>query len=213
MLVDNLRRLFGIPTSELQKEFINRSPKKYDEVYYGKVVSVKDRKKYGRIKVRVFGIFDDFQTDDLPWAYPENTFIGSSTGSMIIPPVGSVVQIRFQNGDVHLPIYLGTKVHTQNTLPKGKSGIDPETIIFWELDSGDYFEVNQKKQEMTLKHSSGTEIYIDRLGTLHIKAKRIVDESSSLAIPDGSIGPFCALQSCAYAGIPHTSNSATGTVL
>ena len=38
--------------------------------YLGVIVDVKDPLKEGRARVRVFGIFDDIPTEDLPWAEP-----------------------------------------------------------------------------------------------------------------------------------------------
>ena len=37
--------------------------------FLGEVVNVKDDpEKLGRVKVRVFGVYDDVKEDDLPWA-------------------------------------------------------------------------------------------------------------------------------------------------
>jgi hypothetical protein len=78
-----------------------------DKKYMGVVEDANDPRKEGRAKIRVFGIFDDLATDDLPWAYPKNksTYFGKDGkgGSISIPKVHSVVAVEFNNGNIYSP--------------------------------------------------------------------------------------------------------------
>ena len=38
--------------------------------YLGVIVDINDPLKQGRAKVRVFGIFDDLEIEDIPWSEP-----------------------------------------------------------------------------------------------------------------------------------------------
>jgi len=76
--------------------------------WLGKVVDNQDPDFDGKIKVRVFGKFDDILDEDLPWARPLNrTTGGSASGSGFhsVPKVDSVVGISFDNGDLYEPEY------------------------------------------------------------------------------------------------------------
>jgi hypothetical protein len=76
--------------------------------WLGKVIDNQDPDFEGKIKVRIFGKFDDVLDEDLPWARPLNMVTGgSSTGSGFhsVPKVDSVVGISFDNGDMYEPEY------------------------------------------------------------------------------------------------------------
>ena len=69
--------------------------------WLGKVVDNQDPDLEGKVKVRVFGKFDDIVDEDLPWARPCNMITGGSasgSGFHSVPKVDSVVGINFDNG-------------------------------------------------------------------------------------------------------------------
>lgn len=70
--------------------------------WIGEVVDNNDPKLLGRCKVKVFGKFDKLTSDAIPWATPMNRdFVGSHN----TPHVGSVVAVRFDNGNIYHPEY------------------------------------------------------------------------------------------------------------
>ena len=76
--------------------------------WLGKVIDNKDPEFEGKIKVKVFGKFDDMPDSDIPWARPLNRITGGSasgSGFHSVPKVDSVVGIKFDNGDIHEPEY------------------------------------------------------------------------------------------------------------
>jgi hypothetical protein len=81
----------------------------FTESYLGKVEDIEDPKLEGRCRIRVFSLFDDIPTEDLPWAVPygKPTFFGQDAraGSISIPKVGAIVRVQFNNGDIYSPEY------------------------------------------------------------------------------------------------------------
>jgi hypothetical protein len=72
--------------------------------WLGKVVDNEDPDYEGKIKVRVFGKFDDIADEDLPWARPCNMLTsGSASGSGFhsVPKIDSIVSVQFDNGDLY----------------------------------------------------------------------------------------------------------------
>jgi len=205
--LENIRKLFATPVTELYKTFINRNTADdYSDNYYGEVVSNSDPKNYGRIKVKVQGIYDNIQTQDIPWAYPTSNFIGSNTGSLIIPPVGTIVIVRFQNKDIHQPIYFPYKVHTKNSIPT--VGGSPNQIVFFETDDDDYWMIDTNAKEMKIVHSSKASITFKRDGTVQINASKIEDTNGLSAVPGSTpLGHYCALPVCPYSGQIHVNSS------
>lgn len=76
--------------------------------WLGKVVDINDPKKEGRVKVKVFGKFDDLDIDVIPWARPATRITaGSASGSGFhsVPKLNSIVGVYFDNGNIHEPEY------------------------------------------------------------------------------------------------------------
>lgn len=87
---------------------INQREQDYiDKSYLGIVEDANDPRKEGRARVRVFGIHDDLEISDIPWAYPiqKSTFFGQDgqAGSVSIPKKGSAVVVKFNGGNLYSP--------------------------------------------------------------------------------------------------------------
>ena len=84
--------------------------------YIGTVVYNEDPTFSGRCKIDVFGLFMDLSVENLPWFYPQASCVFSSStgaGSISVPKIGSVVRVRFPNGDP----YSGEYSNIQNIDP------------------------------------------------------------------------------------------------
>ena len=79
--------------------------------YLGVIVDIKDPLKRGRARVRVFGIFDDLEIEDIPWAEPgtasEYFGGGKGGGAVSIPRIGTVVYCSF-GGENYYKMYFDT---------------------------------------------------------------------------------------------------------
>jgi hypothetical protein len=76
--------------------------------WLGEVVDIEDPQKIGRVKIKVFGKFDQIPTEDIPWAYPANNMTAGSAsggGFFSVPKLGSIVSVRFDNGNLYHPEY------------------------------------------------------------------------------------------------------------
>jgi hypothetical protein len=70
--------------------------------WIGEVVDNNDPKFLGRCKVKVFGKFDKLPNDSIPWATPmTRDFVGSHH----TPNIGTIVAVRFDNGNIYHPEY------------------------------------------------------------------------------------------------------------
>lgn len=80
-----------------------------DKQFLGVVMLIDDPRKEGRARVKVQSIHDDIPSKDIPWAYPKNkgVYFGQEgkAGSISIPKVGSIVAVRFDNGNPYSPEY------------------------------------------------------------------------------------------------------------
>lgn len=72
-------------------------------VVTGEVVSIDDPTYSGRVKVRIQGINENVEVEQLPWCtYGGSAFFsGDGGGSISIPRVGTKVRVRFKKGDAN----------------------------------------------------------------------------------------------------------------
>jgi len=70
--------------------------------WIGEIVDNVDPSNLGRCRVKVFGKFDDLPDEAIPWATPMNRdFVGAHH----TPNIGTVVAVRFDNGNIYHPEY------------------------------------------------------------------------------------------------------------
>lgn len=89
------------------------------KTYVGVVEDNKDPKKLGRCKIKVFGIFDDFELENIPWANPWKDLAGNE---FAVPEVGKVVTVVFEDADINGPEFISSD-HYNINLEKKLSGL------------------------------------------------------------------------------------------
>ena len=151
---------------------------KFTGMYRGVVEDVADPKKVGRVRVRVFTIFDDVEVEHLPWAIYADPMMGGSrnSGGMIVPANGDHVWVFFENGDHMQPVYFAgapSAPHFPETGAKGmpeKRG-EPEypfnKVI--ETKAGHTVEIDDTEgnTRIRVKHKSGTQYIMYDDGDLY----------------------------------------------
>lgn len=185
------------------------------DTYVGVVADNNDPEKLGRCKIVVYSVYDGVPVSDLPWAVPEFAFIGGTRGSFIVPPVGALVNVYFNRGEIYLPVYT-TKVLTTKNMPKNKDIDYPHNMVFFETDKGDSFEINRLRETATYTHSSGTKFTIDKDGSVKIDSvanlttdhEKLLTVNGNTVIPAG-YGPLCAIPICPFSGALHTGTVCT----
>lgn len=87
------------------EEFHQRFAGRFYGKYRAIVVGNKDPRKRGRVQVSCEGVYG---ASSSPWALPCMPLAGMpGTGVYAVPPVGSIVWIEFEEGNVEKPIYMG----------------------------------------------------------------------------------------------------------
>ena len=94
-------------------------------------------------------------------------FIGSTKGSFVIPPKGTLVNIYFHKGDIYQPHYTTSCLDSKN-LPLRRMKKYPDNIVFFETDANDYFEMDRITGTTNFQHRSGTKITIYNTGDVEI---------------------------------------------
>lgn len=230
-----IKKVFMNDPMQLLDESFSDLEIDYTDEYVGQIMDNNDPDKKGRCRVNVFGIFDSIDKDLLPWAVPDFSFVGSSVGSFIVPPNGCMVRIRFDKGNVNYPIY-SSKVIDFNNLPKNHGKNYPNNMIFFETNKGTSFEIDREKDDILFTHKSGTKVKfsidgdsgkvsidVDEVeikatgkttfsGTrVEMKHSGIWSDNGRVVVPDPAGGPYCAILTCPYSGLPHQGNMIQGS--
>lgn len=180
--------LLGQDLKKLLKNIIDEKTLQ-TKTHVGKVEDNADPLQEGRCKVRVYGMHsDNIPTDDLPWAVQDNTFLGSTKGSFIVPPVDALVNVIFQDDDIYNPRYT-TKVisdsnKVSNSLKAISSDNSPDTMVFFELDNGEFFKINRKTGETQYHHSSGMDIIVQDNGDVSISTTNASSGNITINTPN-----------------------------
>jgi len=113
----------------------------YYGIYRGEVVDNNDPLRSGRVKIKVYGVYDRMGTQDIPWATPLTPYgggPGNNYGSVYIPRIGSIAYVMFEAGEITAPIFMGASP---------KQGQIP-------------FEINTPNKHMVIKTVNGSRIYV-----------------------------------------------------
>lgn len=92
---------------------------KFNGFYRAEVVDTSDELQAGRVRVRVYPMFEGVKDAALPWAIPSDPLMGGSAnvGSINVPLVGAHVFVFFENGDHRYPVYFAGAPAIQNNVP------------------------------------------------------------------------------------------------
>lgn len=161
-----------------------------DEAYrIGIVVFNSDPAKQQRVKVVVPGFLEDDNTDNLPWVGPvrgsefglgTNPSSGLTFGDVKVPKLGSVLAVKFQDGDPKHGLYVGSAstVAVANGMPAQLSTNYPNrtgswdtlgTVMYRDLDTG----------LIGLRHKSGTVLEIQPNGDIGVACVGVVTGSAT----------------------------------
>ncbi len=142
--------------------------------FLGEVVDVKDPKQLGRVKVNVFGVYDDILPADLPWAQivvPVTTGIHEGKGQNLGILVGTQVFGMFLDGkNSQLPMVIGTVPKEGDTNEKAKANYPLNKV--YETETGHFKEYDDTEgnERIREQHKSGTYYEIDKDGNMTIDA-------------------------------------------
>lgn len=141
----------------------------YTKDYVGVVEDNKDPEKIGRCRVRVHGLYDDIPVELLPWASPAFPIPFGVKGSFIVPEVSTVLEIKFDDGDLYEPKYYSKVLDTKNLNFQADKDEDyPDSVILYESKGGDFLKINRFKGEFIVNTASGVMMKFSENGDINL---------------------------------------------
>lgn len=120
------------------KEFINRLNDLSGNIWLGEVIEHVDPRAEGRIKVRVFGKFDEIEDENLPWAYHLSSINGGSTGGwgeISIPKRGQIIQVIFTNNDILSPYWISFPKINESLRQEIQNDYEDAKVLVYDEDA------------------------------------------------------------------------------
>lgn len=173
-----------------------------DKQFLGVIEDANDPRKEGRAKIRVVSIHDDIPVEDLPWAYPKQkgAFFGKDGrgGSLSVPKKGSIVAVRFDNGNPYSPEYYSLHEIAEDVREElGKSGEylgshvvlfdgDEELKIWFTISKG--ITMQLKGSRVNIGRDKGITIeHADTQSIIELKGSNIcIHANSTIDMTSGS---------------------------
>ena len=157
--------------------------------FLGEVVNVKDDPlKLGRVKVKVFGVYDDIDDADLPWAQivvPVTQGVHEEQGQYLGMLKGTQVFGMFLDGqNSQLPMVIGTVPKEGDANPKADANYPTNKV--YQTETGHYKEYDDTPGAERIKeaHKSGT--YYEMQADGSIKT-HITKDNYSIVLGDESV--------------------------
>jgi hypothetical protein len=147
----------------------------YDGFYRGKVLDTNDPDKLGRIKLEIFGIFDNIKPEFLPWAIPAaplGSGAGLDFGNFFVPEIGSFVWVFFERGDFRQPVYFAEAQTALHGIPEEAKTNYPNRKVM-KTKSGIIIYIDNSTKDININHPSGAYINIDGAGNIKISGTTI----------------------------------------
>jgi phage baseplate assembly protein gpV len=132
----------------------------------GTVVSNSDPLYLQRLQVRIPVRHDNVVDADLPWCIKSDASGGghvAPAGSQDIPLVGSIVVVKFQNGDPHMPMYTSTVLTPAQVISVFQTNYPNR--VGRAFPDGSFFYFDRLTKDFEFSHSSGTVIHINPDGS------------------------------------------------
>lgn len=159
--------------------------------WLGEVVDIEDPQKIGRIKVKVFGKFDTVPTEDIPWAYPGNNITAASPsggGFFSVPKMGSIVSVKFENGNLYHPEYFFVQKISDEVKAEIENSYENAHIIVYDTVTAGALKIFFTEEKGLMLDYQETQINIknDKSIDIHTASK----DSSILIEDDGKLTVF-----------------------
>lgn len=170
----------------LGKSNLKLTSTKFKGIYRGLVMSNADSSQYGRIKIKVFPMLVNVETENLPYAAPAYPIVegaGDGIGYFAVPDVGTHVFVFFEQGDIYQPVYFAEAPDALKGLPEARTTNYPHRKVI-KTSSGIEIFIDDVDTQLRINHPTGTYILIDTDGTItaHSKKDVVIDADINVNI-------------------------------
>jgi hypothetical protein len=158
------------------KNFTCDGKDKFYGNYRGMVVSNIDPDLLGRLKIQIYPMLSELDSEVLPWAIPAMPLFdgaGDGNGSFVVPEEGTMVWCFFEQGDIYQPVYFAEAQDGLKGLPDSRITNYPKRKV-WKLSNNIEFYIDKESDIIKVIHPKGTNIIIDTDGNIIVNGNKDV---------------------------------------
>jgi len=106
-------------------------------LYLGEVVDINDPRKEGRARVKVFGLFDAIENENLPWCDQVSgvSFGRQGSGAISIPKLGAIVTVQFDGQNYYKMNYYGEKEFSPDLISEISESYEGAQAIWYDNEA------------------------------------------------------------------------------
>lgn len=106
-------------------------------LYLGEIVDIGDPLREGRARIKVFGLFDNLEIEDIPWADQNSglSFGRNGSGGITIPKIGAIVAVEFDGQNYYKMSYSYEKENAPDLLAEISESYDGAQSIWYDADA------------------------------------------------------------------------------
>lgn len=108
------------------------------KIRYGVIVDNKDPLYQARAKVRIFGLFDGIDDEDIPWATQAGGMIfagANGTGTISIPRIGTVVGVDWDGDNYYNIYYTFIDAYSEEMIDEIKNSYEGSHVLLFDTES------------------------------------------------------------------------------
>ena len=142
--------------------------------WLGEVIDINDPLKIGRVKIRVWGKFDELDPSFIPWANPISNFMsGSSSGgsTFSVPKLNSIVGVIFDNGDIYHPQYHYNQRLSDDVKEEIKDSYENAQVIVYDTVTQGHLKIFFTEKKGLVLSYKGNDITIKPDDSIDVVAK------------------------------------------
>jgi hypothetical protein len=190
---------------------IEKNTWKQSGMFRGHVMDNDDPKKWGRVKVGIPTLFQNIDTEYLPWAAPAMPMsvaggAGHGFGCFCVPEVGTAVWVFFEGEDYNQPVYFAAAPDGVHGLPDEMLTNYPDRRVI-KTSSGIVIYVDDIDQSIHIEMPSGGTVHIDAAGNVSLSAD--LDVTGDVEA-QGTIDAVSGFATGGVAGVSGTFTSQDG---
>jgi len=171
---------------------------------YGIIVDNKDPLYQARAKIRVFGLFDDIEDEDLPWADQAGGIIfagGNASGTISIPRVGAVVGIDMDGDNYYNIYYEFIHSYSQVMLDEIRDSYEGSHVLLYDTESepgplkilytkrdGLLLELDNAKIQLDTRDGGDLRVVV-KMGDdeIRMEERKVIVNSRNIELGEGAI--------------------------
>jgi len=187
----------------------------YFGVYPAIVTDLVDDDRLGRVEVRFPWLGADGDRDVRAWATLCSPYADNDQGLQVLPEVGSQVVVAFEAGNLRRPYIIGASWNGQAKLPTDPQRSNDIRVLRsragsrLEFDdarsgpsvtvttrSGHRVVLDDRAQEVTVRHANGCALHIDQAGRVEIRANVSLDVTAPSVNVTSPMSTFSGVVQC-----------------